>query len=250
MKQNKMTTAAMIVIVLAGLSSCKKDDKKDEPKKLTCNLISANINSNKPDASSYTFSYNSDNKVSQIVYVYKSTTTTTTLAYSGNTVNATSREGGALKGKAILTLNSAGRIVRQENRDIVNDTIQAVLIYTYSASGELTTFSSQSGKTEPKVSTVASINGNVSSIASAGNVTLLEYYTDQASRAGDYIDILQRLQLGNNFYIVNKNLVKSQTTGTDISNFSYTYDANNNISALQIVNNGTTTDVTYQHQCQ
>lgn len=247
MKTSKiLTTAAIVLIAATTFTSCKKDDKK----KPNCKLISATVDGGGGGGGeTYTFSYNNDNKVIQIAATGGSSPSTTTLTYSGTTVNIISRSGGSIDGKVILTLNDASHVTRMEDRDPVSNSIDSYTDYTYGTNGNLTSYTSKYGSSAPELTTVATTNGNITSIASAGDITTLEYNTDQAWRSGDYIDIIQRLQQGNNFYLFNQNLLKSTTNGGDISNYNYTYDANNNIATLQIVGGGSATGVTYQHQC-
>lgn len=242
--QTLLCAVTLLLSVAVVLPGCKKDKQKTPD----CKLVSAQITgSTTPE--SYTFSYNADNKVNQIMSVNGGTTSTTTLTYSGNKVNVSQSIGGAIINKTVLTLNSAGRILLQEQRDPNNDTLISTTTMTYNGNGELLSIASMSGGSTT-LSTIAMSNGNIVSMTDGTNLTTLEYYTDQAWRAGDYIDILQRLQLGNNFYLVNKNLIKSLSFGTNITNFTYTFDDNNNISSLQMLSGGAPINVSYQHQCQ
>lgn len=242
--QKILSAVAIALFATATFTSCKKDKK--EP---LCQLTSASVIAS-GGSDNYSFTYNSDNKVNQIVEVSGGTTTTTTLAYSGNIVNITSRELGVIEDLTILTLNSDGRVIREENRDPNTNSITSYTNYTYASNGELTSSTSKYGTDPEDFSIITTTNGNISSISNDGDVTTLDYITDQTWRAGDYLDIIQRLNNGNNFYFVNKNLVKSVASGGNINNFSYTYGENNTITQMKIISGGTSTDVNYVHECK
>ncbi len=239
-----------IATFILGTSSCKKDDPAPQPAAPVCKLIAATVTPATGAGATYNFSYNSEGKAIQIA-ASGSSTFTRTLTYASSTINIIQNNAGVTEQKSVLTLNSAGKILKLENRDVNNDTVRSTQTFTYNGNGELLTTKYQSGGSSTVTTTVVSYTaGNLTSFSSAGSITTYEYITDQAFRPGDYWYIAQFLSYGNNFFITNKNLLKSQTSGADIVNFDYTFDSNNNISKLQIISGADITDVDYQYDCQ
>lgn len=239
-----LTTAAALLAL--GLSSCGKKDNKIQP---NCQLLSASIQPSSGSPDGYTFSYNNDKKVSQIVHTIDNFMETRTLTYSGNTVNMLTKVRNATIEKRVLTLNDKGLILRNEERGVIVDTLKNTSEYTYNAKGEVVTFTYTPVAGTPSISTIAFTNGNATSISSGGTFTNFDYYTDQAFRPGDYLQFVQMQQLGNNYFLVNNKLLKSQTSGNETTNYNYTYDANNNISQVEVRYNGNSNKILFQHIC-
>lgn len=245
--RNTILVPALLIAVVFTFSNCKK---KEVEKKLSCKLISANVNYDGNTSESYTFSYNNENKVSQISSTSGAYKYTTTLAYSGNLVEIIKREGPSVIEKKTLTLNSADHITRIEERDPENDTLISISMMNYNSNGELINYTTKYSNEPARLTTVVTSNGNITSLASEGDVTTLEYNLSQNWRAGDYVDLIQRIFYGNNFYLFNKNLLKSMKMNGQIVNFNYSYDVDNNITQMETLTNGNTSIITYQHQCE
>ena len=235
--------AVVLLVAGATISGCQKDKNKES----NCQLVAANFAADSA-GSSYTFTYNSNNKITQIVSTGDNINKT--LAYSGNTVEIINRESSQIQGKTVLTLNSEGRIIRQEDRDPVSNQVENVSDYTYSASGELTSVSNKYGNSQAQISTLTNTNGNITIANNNGQISTFEYLEDQPQRAGDYFDLLQRLNMGNNFSVFNKNLLKRIQDQSSTTEFSYTYDENNNISSLTIKEGNNIEKVNYKYDCK
>ncbi len=80
--------------------------------------------------------------------------------------------------------------------------------------------------------------------ATAGpTTTVYDYYTDKPEQSGDYFSFFQSIQGGET--IRNKNLVKSATGVA----FNYAFDADGNISSLELAGTNSVAVLTYTYQC-
>lgn len=237
-----------LVALAAGSQSCKKDKKKSDPD-AKCRLTAfTDVTPGGGSSSTTSFSYNNDNKVSQIT-TSGTTIETKTFTYSGNTINIITKYGTTISSKEILTTNSAGNLIRSERRDVNNDTITGYTNYEYTSNGNLLKATDQYGSSTPTISNCVFTNGNLTSIGSSGSSTNLDYFSEQNFKIGDYLYLIQFIQYGRAFYIVNKNLVKSFESGGSIQNFDYTFDANNRITRLTLTQGASVSVIDIQQVC-
>lgn len=249
--KNILTLTAIICLALS-FQSCKKDKDSDSnptPPAKVCRLAAATITTPSGSGTTYSFSYNNDEKISQII-LSGSPLVTATFTYSGNAINVVRKSGATITSKIVITTNAAGLILHSEDRDLNTDTVDSYSDYEYTNSGELTKVTQNYGSSEPNISNCSYSNGNLVTLSNSGTVSSFDYYTDQSFRIGDYLRFLQFIDTGNAFFIVNKNLVKSQTDGDYISNFNYTFDTDNNITQLDIINGAEITSVAFQQICE
>jgi hypothetical protein len=221
------------------LCSCKKDNTPPKP---TCRIITA---SGTGYSGQTNFSYNSEGKLISI----SAGTLTISLAYSGNTVIAISKETGGAPyyQKQIITLNSNGLALNVRIEADIAGTNWTNDVYEYSGSEVIKNTSTNSAGGTPVIETYTWSGGNLITIKSdrSGTVTL-GYYTDKAAQAGDYFSLSQ-LQAGYQI-LRNKNAVKSILSGSDIINFDYTIDADGKITSL-IATGSSPYSYSYQYQC-
>lgn len=245
----KLITITTFAFSLFFIQSCKKDKTPDTPAAKQCRLIAATVTPTSGTAVTYSFSYNNDKSVSQIISS-ESPVVTQTFTYSGHTINLIEKTGNTITSKRVMTTNNSGRLLHSESRDLNVDTITSTNDYEYNNNGDLLKITSKYGTSAPEITNAVFTNGNISSIGGSGSVTTFDYYTDQNFRIGDYIYLTQFLNSGNAFYIFNKNLVKTFTSGSSISNFNYTFDSDNNISQTKIVSGSDITTVDVQQVCE
>jgi hypothetical protein len=224
-----LTTTLFIISIFA---SCKKDSKPD------CNIIT--ITPSSGDA--FNFTYNSDGTVSTM----SSGTDITTFAYGGNTVIATTTSSGTFSSKKIVTTNANGMAtnIRTEHNMSGTDWNNDALEYSGTQLIKSTSTSSSGGT--PSVSTYSWTNGNMVSSTSGSSVTTIDYFTDKSAQEGDYLHIAQ-LVAGYEIYRT-KNAIKSITSGSSITSFSYSYDGDGKITSLSATGSSAII-YTYQHQC-
>ncbi len=244
----KIFTLTAIACLAISIPSCKKDKDPDPPAK-KCRLTAITITPSTGTPSTTSFSYNNDKTLSQIISS-GSPVVTNTFTYSGNTINRITKEGNAITGKTVMTTNSAGNLLHSEDRDINTDTITSKSDYEYNSNGELLKVTTKYGSSAPQIENSVFLNGNLSTIGGSGSLTSLEYNTDKKFQIGDYLHLIQLLNTGSAFYIINKNLVKSITNGSNITNFDYAFDANSNITQMKIVNGASITTIDVQQVCE
>lgn len=249
--KNIFAIAAFVCLAIT-VQSCNKDKDSDPtptPAAKVCRLTSATVIPPSGEGITYSFSYNNDHKISQIISS-DSPVNTTTFTYSGNTINVAGKSGTTQTDKTIITTNAAGLQLHSETRDLDNDTVISSIDYEYGSNGDLLKITNIYGDDDPTITNASSSDGNIISLNGSGSLTTMEYYTDQKFRIGDYFHILQMIQTGTAFYIVNKNLVKSFSSGSNITNFNYTFDADNNITQLDIISGADITTVHFQQVCE
>lgn len=245
-------TLTAIVFLAISIQSCKKDKDSDPaptPPVKKCRVTAATITSSSEPGVTYSFTYNNDMKVSQIISS-ESPVVTTTFTYSGNTVNVIKKSGTTITDKTVITTNAAGLQLRSEERDLNTDTATYFSDYEYNNSGEILKVTHGYSNSDPTITNCSYTDGNMISMSSSGIIANLEYYTDQSFRSGDYLHLIQFLESGNTLYIVNKNLVKSLIQGSSITNFNYTFDTDNNIIQMDVINGSDIMTVDFQQVCE
>jgi hypothetical protein len=236
MKTTQLATAAALLTIIS-LAGCKKD--KDEAKKPDCRIITITPT---PSGSAFNISYNSDGKISTI----STGSDVTTFAYSGNTVIATTTNSGTFSSKKIITLNAQGLATNVKTENNASGTDWNNDLYEYSGTELIKATSTSSTGGTPSVSTLTWSNGNLVSITSGSNVSTIDYFTDKPAQVGDYLHIAQ---LVGGFQIYRtKNAIKSLLSGSSITSFDYSFDADNKITSLTATGSSNVT-FTYQHQC-
>lgn len=228
----------MAVIFTAAFVSCKKDDAP----KPTCRIITAIPVSSGAGNPTYNFSYNSEGKLSSSIIG----TSTNTFAYSGSTVIETATIGGVFSFKNIITLNANGMAsnILTENDETGTDWFNQAFEYNDTELIKSTTTSSSGGAAT--ISTITWSGGNMLTVTSGSSTSTIEYYTDKPAQTGDYLSLAQ-LAAGYEIYRT-KNAIKSILTGSDISNFNYTFDADGKITSVAVIDASIVT-YTYQFQC-
>jgi hypothetical protein len=234
---NKLILLAVLITV--ALASCKKDDAI----KTSCKIITA-IQVPAGLSSTYSFTYNSEGKLSTI----KDDKLTSVIVYGGNTivVNTTSA-GGFFHSKKIITLNTNGFAsnCKTEN-DLTGDKWENDT-FEYNGAELIKATSTTSDGGVPYIETYTWSGGNIVSITSGSTISTLEYFKDKPSQDGDILNFNQ-LTAGYNIVKV-KNILKSVSAGSEITNFEYKFDADGKIASFVGIGSSTYTQ-TYQYQCE
>lgn len=248
----KIFTLTAIACLVISIQSCKKDkDSNPTPNPPTkqCRLTAATSSPSSGSGTTYSFTYNNDNKVSQIV-TSGSPVYTKTFTYNGHTINIISKSGTTVNGKTVITTNDAGRQLHSEERDVNTDTITSYSDFEYTNNGDLLKITQKYGSSPSTIINLTYSNGNLMSLSSSGSVTTYDYYTDQSFRIGDAFYFSQIFEFGTAFYIVNKNLVKSYSRGSIIENYNYTFDTDNNITQMKTINGSNISTIAVQQLCE
>jgi hypothetical protein len=233
MKTLLLRIIAALVIMIA-FTECKKDKK--DVKKPVCRITSITTS-----GGVYNISYNSDGKISSISIGNQITNYTT----SGNIVTGITTTSGAFSFKKIITLNSLGLATNVKLEHNASGTDWSNGFYEYSGT-EVIRITTTTSTNPPITSTITWNNGNLTSINSGSIGQTLEYYTDKPAQTGDYFDLLQLI---NGFQVYKpKNALKSNSSGTTVDNFIYTFDGDGKITSLSISGTTNATYV-YQYQC-
>ncbi|MCL6523050.1 MAG: DUF4595 domain-containing protein [Thermoflavifilum sp.] len=240
MKTKIVLCALLFPAFFLGIG-CKKKDK--ELKKPDCRIITVSQSS----GDSFYFTYNTDGKVQTITQG----TLSTTFTYSGQTAIATTTDNGTFKYKKIITFNDNGLAtnIKTEYNLSGTDWTNDALEYSGTQLVKYTSTSSNGGT--PFVQTVTWTNGNpttISTVSGGSSTYTLEYYTDKLFQPGDYFHInyfIQGIQV-----IKAKNLIKSISSGSEITNFSYSFDSDGKISSLTVITGTGTKTYNYQYLCQ
>lgn len=235
MKTIQLTTAITLITIIT-FTGCKKD--KDEAKKPVCRIITITP---APSGSSFNISYNSDGKVNTV----STGSDITTFAYSGNTIIGTTTNSGTFGSKKIITLGSNGLATNVKTEFNASGTDWSNDVYEYSGTELIKATNTSSSGGTPSVTTVTWNNGNLVSAASGSSVSTLDYF-DKPAQTGDYLQIAQ-LITGFQIYKT-KNAIKSLLSGSTITNFDYSFDADGKITSMT-ASGGSNIIYSYQHQC-
>ncbi|MFT3979137.1 MAG: hypothetical protein QM687_01615 [Ferruginibacter sp.] len=235
MKKHPIFAGALLCLSMTTIfSACSKDD--DTP---ACKIITIT-----PSAGTGTnITYNDDGSIHSI----SSGTSVKTFAYSGNTAIATEMNSGVFSSKVIITNNSSGLATNVRTENDMAGTSWSNLAFEYSGTQLIKQTSTNSSGGTPGVTTVAWTNGNPTEVSSGGsNIQTIDYYSDKRSQTGDYWDIAQTMQ---GYRIIRaKNPIKSILSGSTITNLSYGFNADGNITSLNATG-GSTITYNYQLQC-
>lgn len=241
MKQLRaITLYAALCICFLNLS-CKKE-KENPATQSSCRLITA---LGGPDT--YHFTYNSEGKISSLLYV--PTNVKATYTYEGNTTTVLWESKGNFTSKSIITSNSLGFAtnIRMEmnktgtvwqNQSIeYNGTQLAKILYT-------------SSDPNAKVAAVKYTwkEGNLATMESGTSIITFDYYIDRPSAPGDWRKFVE-LQGGYRLYD-NKNLTKSMKKGADITTFKYDFDTSGKIIKQTVIEpENVETFVQFEYAC-
>lgn len=228
----RLIVITSFILFFAG---CKKDDSTPQSTCKITNLVTAN--------GVFAIAYNSNGTISSIT----AKTAVTTYSYNGNTITETVTNSGQLIGKLIVTVNSAGLAtnVRTESAD---ETQWKNVAYEYAGNQASKSTSTDSGGGGADVTTFQWSEGNLVSITEDGDITNATYYTDKSFQSGDYISLTQLIQGYEVFR--NKNMVKSISDDTGVTNITYAFDGDGKVTSLT-EDDGTNDPIPYglSYQC-
>ncbi|HET7119288.1 MAG TPA: hypothetical protein VFI29_22525 [Hanamia sp.] len=240
MKPMKLfTNLSVALICIALFTGCKKDSKPTQPPQSSCKITTIAVSG----ANAVSIAYNNDGTVSTIT----SGTGITSYVYSGNTITETTMNSGQFDTKAIITKNGDGLATNVRTEYSADGTDWDNEAYEYNGTQviKLTYTSSNGGSSD--ISTFQWSGGNLVSVIDTGDTTKIDYFTDKLSQGADYLSLSQFIQGYEVFR--NKNILKSITNGTDVTNVTYTYDTDGKITSLT-ENDGTDTyNYSFQYQC-
>jgi hypothetical protein len=228
----------MAVIITAVLASCKKDSTPDP----ICRIITITTVSSGATTATNSFTYNSDGKIS----TSSDGTSIVTFVYSGSTEISTTTKGGVFVSKNIATLNANGQTSNFRTETDALGTKWNNEAFEYNGTDIIKSTYTSSAGGATSINTLTWNGGNLVSASDGSTTTTVEYYPDIQAQTGDYFDIAQ-IEAGYRIYKT-KNAVKSISSGSTISNFSYSFDAGGKIISMIITSTSAIT-YNYQYQC-
>lgn len=247
MKDYSLFLRLLTVVIMAGsFSACNKSATIPDQQ---CHLQYVNIVANYY-SDVYVFTYDSLDRVTGIELSSRNGTSRKNLTYSENQVVINTMYPYNNPAKQVLTLNNYGKVLRLENREPTTDSILSYTDYYYNVFGWLTGYAAKEGNKAVQIATVTNVEDNVTSITTNVGTTYFTFNPNKDWLAGDYIDLQQRISFGNNYYLVNKNLLKSEFRAKDTTYYNYVFDDKNNISSLEKIDSGRVTKITYVHDCK
>jgi hypothetical protein len=227
----------MAVVFAAIIASCKKD----EAPKQTCRIITATQVISGMN-STFNLTYNSEGKLSSVTEGKQ----TSVYVYGGNTVIVNTTSDGLFYSKRIITLNTNGLASNSKTENDITGSDWDNISYEYNGTEIIKSTFTVSAGGAPTIETYKWSGGNMVSLTSGSTSTILEYFTDKPSQSGDYFYFTQ-LIAGYNV-LKAKNALKSISTGSDITNFDYNFDADGKITSF-VCTGGSSYTQTYQYQC-
>jgi hypothetical protein len=222
MKKNLTYVSILLLLVmLTGITSCKKDSVNP------CKVKSI-IYDNGSTKDTTTYSYNNDgNLITQTSSGYSAV-----YSYYGSSIIRTSTSGSTTSRDSIV-LNSNG-LIKERYEYGSSGELDRRIIYTYDSNNNLSSFvTTNYPALTTETDVLAYSDGDMITDTNGSDVGTYEYYSDKSSAIGDYIYLFQLSNFGA-FYIKTKHLLKTQTNGPDIYNYSYTFNADGTVSGLTI----------------
>lgn len=242
MQFSRIIPALAIAGALLILPACKKKDDTQiiPPPAPVCNITTVNF-----DSYIITIAYDAQKRISKTT----NPDVIRNYSYSGSTMTIveTDADDGSAIGRNEITLNTAGYATQVAEIDEAG-VLQSTTVYDYDASNQvLKSTTTYVGSSSPDVTNFTWSNGNLVNI----DGDTYDYYTDKASQAGGYLQIIQSFALG---YVVAKpkNLVKSTTTSGFVETFTYEFDADGKITKYTQSSSApgsTPTENTFQYTC-
>jgi hypothetical protein len=241
----KSKSGITIVLILFSILSCSKNSGSGTSTS-SCKIISLYDSAN-GSGSTFNFSYNNNGEISTIQNTNATTGYTEVFTYGNNLILVTKTSiGGVFQSSDSIGLNSAGLMTIDVQVDASNNrTIDA---YTYNSSNQLLTSTNQSNGGTVTTYNYTYTGGDLASYTDGTNVVTLTYFTNKSTAQGDYLNIFQLFNYGDEF-IKNTHLSESLQAGGTIENFNYTFDSSGKITKLTATSGATVETVIYQYQC-
>ncbi len=234
---------ALIAGALLSNTSCKKNED-DSP---VCRITSMNTIDGS-SVSVISIVYDNDGRISTVTTT-GSSAGSKVFTYSGNSINITEKtSSGVLENTYAITTNGNQNVTSVITKNNLGVTTETGL-FEYDGNGKLSRATFQYGSGTPYVTNTQFVNGDLSLATSTGSVSTYSYYTDKAYADGDIFKIQQLISYGA-LYIVNAHLVKSITSDSDITNFSYDYDSDGKIIKATSTSGSDLTSNTYSYTCK
>jgi hypothetical protein len=230
----------LVLILLATAATFTACHKSSSERK-NCKIVDATAQA----GVDIDISYNTDGSIKQVT---DGIGTVYTFSYSGDSVVVLNTDSGIFQARTVYANNSAG-LKTYERIEYDQAGIQwSVTNYEYNGEELSKATTTTSSGNAPDINIFQWFNHNLVAQTSgygtsAASTTTYDYYLDKPEQSGDYFSFFQAIQGGET--IRNKNLLKSATGDT----FNYTFGADGNISALEIVGAGSAAVLNYSYQC-
>jgi hypothetical protein len=226
------------------LFSCSKKSSTPVKPVQVCQIVSASQiqNSNQTD---FTFTYNSDGKISTEVvsgpYGY-----TKTFTYKDKNIYIATAAG-VNSSTDTVTLNDAGMVIL--DKEVTNNAVYKIT-YSYNAAGELQTYTEQQDNYPPVSAVYTFSNGDATQIVSGQLTDTVGFDMNKLSTSGDITRFSQLLSFGGALYLNNKHLVISTKDGVNNIKYNYSFDSDGKITSVNTVNGNSTSTINYTYSCK
>ena len=233
-----------ITLIVASLliTSCSKD--KDDKQK-SCRVTAATVTGS-GSTTSYVLSYDDQDRLASVQSTSGGSVDVSLFTYTNNVILITRATNGTIGSVDSIVLNGAGLLQYLKNRTVgSNDYSESVVTYN---GNEVTTITSSSNGGSTNSQTAVFSGGNLSSIAYGSSISTYAYDTQHEFQPGDYLYFAQYSQYGC-FYIKNKNVLQSTTSGSSTQQFNYTYDSDGRISGAQVISGSSISSLAYTYSC-
>jgi len=230
----------MICALVLVIASCKKNaDKKPDCKIVTLTDVYNTT------TTIYNVSYNNDGKISTLT----TGSSLSVFTYAGNTIIINKTNGGSFSERDSVTVDNNGKALNIRQYYDQAATNWDNTIYDYDGNGDLLkSEETSSSSSTPQTTLFTVTNGNLVSIQTPTYTTTLEYFTDKQAQAGDYLGVVGLVNYGVDLY-PHRNMGKSVTSGTTVTNLNYDVNTDGLVSKLTATSGSTIESIAYQYQC-
>lgn len=242
--QFKTMRSLFFISLIILFAACKKDNTT-APMAPSYKIATV-TRTGKSISINYTLTYDGNGRIYQIVSDepggFKRT-----FSYKEDTIYM-NVPNGPHASSATITLNS---FKLMSTRKLIFQQSEYNATYNYDGSGQILSLNAREGSYTYPAITYTITNGDITNITSQGVTDTTTYFSDKASVIGNLDDIYQLLDFGA-FYYRNKHLKKSNQSGNNKTDYSYSFDSEGKIiSVITSYNFGAapeTTNFTYTKQ--
>jgi hypothetical protein len=238
MKILSFTYCILITAVLL-FGGCKKDSDKEPP------VPVCRVQTITQSSVVLSFLYDSSKRVSRVAY---SDGTLEEYSYKGDTIRILKTQNGAFEQRKIITNNAQGMATQVRLEENQAGTSGLVINYQYTGTELIQEIQKPIGSASTTVTIYTWSAGNLTEISSGGTVSILDYYTNKPSQAGNYLEVVNVSQGYTN--IKTKNLLKSVTQSDVTVTINYTFDKDGNITQAEFIGGSSNNAIGLTYQCE
>lgn len=240
--QGTIAALCALLILASTFNSCKKDNDK----KASCKLVKVTQNS-AGNIAVVTISYNTEGKISAVTNASSMENNSKVFTYSGNTINVVTTSASGSRRDSI-TIDASGRPVNIRIFYDNSGTSWTNNRYEYNGKDLARVLETTSSTSTTDTTKATYSSGNMVTLGSGTSVIVLDYHTDKNTRQGDYLGLVSMINYGVITH-PHKNLLKSISNGSGLTNFAYDIDADGKIINAVVTTGSNSTILNYEYQC-